>query len=220
MIDAPFTHRLLLLAAVFVVLAMWHFRRAPTRWREYAFLFLAGGLGGAVGVVNDFVTSAISPFYFETAKGLGSGVGLVDVAALGFQAGFVAAAFAACALLYANNSRPDASPVAYSRLFRLMVPPVVAASVFGVILAAFSQAIEAYPLVRYLEPTVPREEARRFLMVAAIHYGLYLGLVVGLVVSIRRVRQLRGTHAGLPNPRLEPTPHQPLLATRGSSARR
>lgn len=194
MISAPFPYRLLLLALVFASLAVWHFRKDPQRWQEYAFLFFTGSAGGVFGVINDFVTSRISPAYFEVAKGLESGPGFAGrVAALGFEAGFVAAALAACALLYANNPRGDVPRATYRTLCRMLAGCLAAALALAFALGIGVQFVDAYSLAHLTEPLVAAAAAGPFLAVTAIHLGLYVGLVAGVIVSVHTIRQHRLT---------------------------
>jgi len=196
MIGLPFAYRVLILAGIFTVLALLHARHDPSRWKEYAFVFLAACAAGVFGVLNDLITSSISPAYFEMAKEIPRGVGFIDrVIALGFQAGFVAGALTAGALLYATNPRPGLSRVAYSALGRTLLLPAILAVGFACVAGSVSTLIRPYSLLRHLDVLVPVHEARAFLAVAAIHAGLYAGLILGVVIAIRVVRRLHAVHA-------------------------
>jgi hypothetical protein len=195
MLGLPFFYRVLILAGVFTVLALLHARRDPSRWKEYAFVLLAACVAGVFGVLNDLITWSISPAYFEIAKEIPRGVGFAGrVIALGFQAGFVAGALTAGVLLYATNPRPGHSRVAYSVLWSALLLPAMLAMGFACVAGSASTLIQPYPVLRHLDVMVPLPEARAFFAVAAIHAGLYAGLIVGVVCAIRVGRRPRTVH--------------------------
>ena len=66
-----FLQRLILLLVVMIVVAAvdwWWYRKDAVRWREYLFLLVAGITGDTFGIINDQITAAISPEYFELGK--------------------------------------------------------------------------------------------------------------------------------------------------------
>lgn len=191
MIALPFAQRVLLLAAVFAAIAL--ISRDGSRWKEYLFLFVAAGAGGVYGVFNDLMTSAISPAYFEIGKDLARGQGFGGrVAELGFHAGFVAAAFAACALLYTNNPREGRPRLGYGELSRAFVLAGAIAVGAGCVAGIASLLVEPTWFLRTVDVVVPTSAARGFLTVAAIHAGLYLGFVIGVARSVWWIRGKRG----------------------------
>src|ERR1043166_1286552 len=164
MIGLPFAYRVLILAGIFTVLALLHARHDPSRWKEYAFVFLAACAAGVFGVLNDLITSSISPAYFEIAKEIPHGVGFVGrVIGLGVQAGFVVGALTAGVLLYATNPRPGLSRVGYSVLCRALLLPAMWAIGIACVAGSASTLIQAYLLLRQLDVLVPVHEARSFL---------------------------------------------------------
>lgn len=68
--------------------------REATKFREYGFVLLAGAIGAAAGLVNDLITSSISPDYFILGKGLEDGPGFrMQVAIFGLIVGLAAMLF-------------------------------------------------------------------------------------------------------------------------------
>jgi len=201
-----FSHRLLLLAGFFLALSAWHWRHDPSRWREYAFVFLVGSVAGVFGIFNDLVTSTISPAYFQIGKGIESGDGfLFRVLSLGFQAGFVAGALSACVYLYANNPNQRLPRVTYLTLCHSMLIPFAAVVVAGAVLGILAQYVLPSTLARTVYPFVPVLDARDFLIVAAIHAGLYVGLLVGVGWSVRCIRRERSVlRLEMPEPVISP----------------
>jgi len=204
MVPLPFLYRLAILAAVFAALSVWHFSHDPQRWREYGFVFIAGTAGALFGVLNDLLTSTISPAYFVVGKGIPPGAGFTTgVISLGFQAGFVAGALASCAYLYVNNPKPNTPRVSFSFLCLRMLHPAIVACILGLAFGLLVYFVEPQSIVRRVQPLVAPQEARGFVSVWAIHVGLYLGLVIGVVIGTRDIS--RNRNAALSNPRLERT---------------
>jgi hypothetical protein len=190
--------RVLLLAAVLAAIAVWDYRRTGElyRVRGYVFIFSVALVGGMFGLVNDLVTSSISADYFAFGKDLGPQEGLrARAVALGFQAGFGAAAFVAVLLLLANSHRKHPETVlSYPRLSLHALKPLGGALACGPLFAVVFHYLDPMrtraDLMEFLTP----DRAERFLLVWGVHWGLYIGALAGLVqafVDIRKTRKKR-----------------------------
>ncbi|MHC4648133.1 MAG: hypothetical protein ACYTBJ_21950, partial [Planctomycetota bacterium] len=77
--EIPYLYRvfaLLLLMSLSAAHDYWRNRGASRKWREYTFVVAGGLLAGLIGLLNDLITSSISPEYFCLGKGLAAGDGL------------------------------------------------------------------------------------------------------------------------------------------------
>jgi len=191
----PFELRIgafLALAALVAAIDLAFRRRAATRWREYLFLLAAASIGAVYGVINDRITSSISPEYFTLGKQIPSGSGFpAQVVRLGASAGFFGGAIAACALLYANNPHPRYNQLSYPRLARLALFPAALAFIGSILGAAIGYPGILGARAARLFPQLDSETAESFCRVWLIHVGLYLGLLLGTVVAFRGVRRAR-----------------------------
>ena len=197
--DIPFVQRLLLLVLLASVVVAWDLRRRgreARRWTEYLFLLGSGGAGAVFGVLNDLVTSHVSPEYFTLGKGIAAGEGFVGrVVQLGAEAGFVAAVVAAGLYLLANNPRRGRPSLPYRRLVRLSLRTLAVAAMSGAALGAVVFLAVPEDLSpgsgEELSPTV----RHGYLVVWSIHLGLYLGLGAAVVWGLTTI--IRG-RAALP----------------------
>jgi hypothetical protein len=192
--DVPFIYRLLALLAFLTAVSAWDLRRrgaGARRWRESVVLLAAGVLGAAFGLLNDQVTVTISPEYFTVGKGLAPGPGLrLRAGALGLQAGFAAGVVAACILVYANNPRPGRPSLPERRLFRLAWRPAVLAAACGAVLGAAASVLRPVSLLGEFREALEAPEEIPFLVVWAIHNGVYLGLAAGIAWAVLALRAL------------------------------
>jgi hypothetical protein len=163
-----------------------------TKWKEYGFVVLSGVIGALVGVLNDLVTSSISPEYFVVGKGLDPGAGLtVRAGLLGMKAGFSAGAIAGAVCLYAGTGGRTFPPLAGRSLLGLVWRPVALATTGAVILALTCRRLDPFGFAILLDETLDSHRMQRFLTVWWIHSGLYLGLLLGVVWIIRDITRLR-----------------------------
>lgn len=196
MLDSiPYSYRVALLVAVMSLIAAIDWRRNrqnATKWKEYAFVIVAGVVGAAFGFFNDLVTSSISPEYFVLGKGLPGGEGLTLRAGfLGMKAGFSAGAIAGAICLYAATRRSSNPPLAFRNILSFLWRPVVLAIIAASALALAFRQHDPFDFFAQLDCAVDSEQIRRFLLVWWIHAGLYLGLLVALVWIIADIVRLR-----------------------------
>ena len=134
----PFSYRIILLLGLMVVVASVDFyRKGPqaTKFREYGFVVITGAIGAAVGLVNDLITSSISPEYFILGKGLEEGPGLrVQAGLFGLQVGCSAGVIGGAISLYASRRKSAFPPIKYSRLCQMLWMPVIGAILCGIAL--------------------------------------------------------------------------------------
>jgi hypothetical protein len=188
--EIPYVYRVLTLVVLMALLAVWDYRRraASIKWREYLFVLAGGLLGGLMGLLNDLITSSISPEYFRLGKGLAGGPDLHTRAALlGLQAGFSAGAIAAAIFLYAaTRGRARLAPSCRTFLHFALKPlacAIVCVCLFPLLFRRFDPLNVAGTLQPLLEPG----RLSRFMLVWWIHSGLYTGLAAGLIWAIGRV---------------------------------
>jgi uncharacterized membrane protein YfcA len=60
---------LLFLMSVVAAIDWGRNRQGATRWKEYGFVIVSGVVGALFGLLNDLITSSISPEYFLFGKG-------------------------------------------------------------------------------------------------------------------------------------------------------
>lgn len=187
--DIPIYLRIVFLVAFLGIIAafdLYRRRDRATRWKEYLFLLFAGTIGAVFGVLNDLITSNLSPEYFEFGKGISAGPNFLnDVLLLGASAGFTAGIVSACVFLYVNNPKPDTPSLSYGQLQKMIAKPVGCATMGGILGYGLLNVLYFFPIAGDLRP-------RSFFSVLGIHWGLYLGLFIGIVwgvISIRRQRR-------------------------------
>lgn len=196
-----FADRVALLLGVLVLFALadWmRHRQEATRWREYLFLASAGILGAAFGAMIDLITSSISADYFIAGKGLSPGVGFkLEVATLGAQAGLVGGVVVGSLLLLANQPREGvvAPPLLLIRLlatcWRVFAFAVLSAILGGGVASIAKPTWFSIDLEGILDDAA----IRGFTTVFCTHLGVYVGAVVGLVLSVRSIRRARAIEA-------------------------
>jgi hypothetical protein len=188
----PFSYRVALLLGLMIVAAaidVW--RRGPnaTRPREYAFIWIAGLLGGLVGLANDCVTSSLSPDYFILGKGLGAGDGLRWRAGVyGFKAGLSAGIIGGAICLVARPRNSGFSTEQMRRALLALWMPVAGAVLVGVTLPIFAGRFDPMHLSARVDSLLNADQTARFLRVWWIQTGLYAGMVLGLAAMIVRQR--------------------------------
>ena len=192
----PYWCRIALLLLVLSLAAgidwLWN-RQKATKWREYGFVVVSGIVGTVFGLLNDLITSSISPEYFIFGKGLDPGEGLtLRAGVLGMEAGFSAGAIAGAICLYASTRNDGRPPLAYRRLLGFLWRPVALAVTMAIVLALFFRQLDPFGLSIQLDGILASQQMERFLTVWRIHAGVYLGLLMSLVWITRDIGRLRG----------------------------
>lgn len=186
---------LLILMAAIAAIDRLRNRQQATKWKEYGFVVLAGVVGAAFGLVNDLITSSISPEYFVFGKGLAAGAGLtIRAGILGMKAGFSAGAVAGAVCLYASTRNRSRPPLAYRKLLGLLWRPVVLAVTSGATLAILFHGYDPLGFSPELNRVLDSREVARFFTAWWVHCGVYVGLLLGvvwIVVDIGRFRNRR-----------------------------
>lgn len=191
-------------AAFFLLLAIVDLRqrgRAATRWREYLFLLACVGAAMIYGVLNDVITSTMSPEYFLYGKGLADRIGgtpsgfvlHVEAAKVGIKATWTAGLILGVALLIANNPRAGLPPLPYRRLFARLGWIVGSAIVFAVVLGVAGY-LECFGHFSDDFATMLRRDEmrpRRFQAVFGVHLGGYIGGLIGCAVAVVSVLRAR-----------------------------
>jgi hypothetical protein len=194
--NIPFGYRFVILILFLTIVAVWdyywHPQSATPRWKEFLFLLIVGTMGGLFGLFNDCITSSISPQYFILGKGIGNVANWrLNSLLLGAKAGFVAAIFAGCLMLYLNNPKPGLASMPQRALLRLTWKPLLISVLFGVILGISAYFIAPVSLLSEYRFLLNDLEMKNFLIVWAIHNGLYLGLYLSLCWLVFDIRKMR-----------------------------
>ncbi len=189
--------RLLILVLLMAIVALIDWRRRgqeATRWREYAFLLLAGLMGGFVGIANDHVTATISPEYFFIGKGIKLDDGFRrHVTELGFHAGLLAGVVIGGAFLMANNPKPNRPSLPAKKLVRFALYPIVGALVLVPLGSVSAYYLDPLNFSSDLSEALSPEQIGRFLAVWGIHLGLYASGLAGTIAGVLGIRRMRRT---------------------------
>lgn len=180
----------------FAALAYYDWRKHPgnpRRVKEYGFLFGVTMLAMAYGVLHDIITYHLSPAYYIYGKGLASAQDgfNADVVTLALKATWTAGLIGAVALLLANNPHPLWPQLPYVRLAAFAAVPfstsIGAEWSFGAVTWWCSSALRAH-----LELPPPTSLIdNRFLVVAGMHWGAYLGGALGVAAACWLIRRQR-----------------------------
>jgi hypothetical protein len=177
---------------------LWRRGRAATRYKEYAFIWFAGLLGGLVGAATDLVTSSISPDYFTMGKGLLGGEGFASrVALFGVQEGVSAGVIAGALCLYVSRRKSKFPPLGFGELLGLLWMPVVCAGAGALWVPWLAGRSDPAGLALQLGGGLPAARVPPFLRVWWIHTGLYGGLLAGLIWLVAVVLKRRRAGAVL-----------------------
>lgn len=165
------------------------YRKGPqaTRFREYGFIVIAGAIGAAVGLVNDLITSSISPDYFILGKGLEDGPNLrVQAGLFGLQVGFSAGVIGGAVCLFISQKKSAYPPIKCSRLLQLLWMPIAGAVLCGIAIPLVFSKFDPAHFSAQLKDVLDAGKLNRFRQVWWTHVGLYAGMIIGLVVMLFR----------------------------------
>jgi hypothetical protein len=230
--DRSLPYRIAVGVSIFATLAIVDLRRngsRATRWCEYAFLLACVLLAMTYGIVNDLITSRISPEYFLYFKGALDRVsndaamnpeahrGELDMQAVRigalatWTAGLVAGAF----VLVANSF--GGWPRLSMRRLAWFVPPIFIAAIVGAIALGVLGGKGGLIGMGDFREMVARDEFRpfRLMCVYGIHLGGYVGWLLGLIAAILMTLQARRERAGgRQSSAASPVPSVPAEASR------
>jgi hypothetical protein len=164
-----------------------------TKWREYAFLWIAGLLGGVVGMVGDNTTATLSPEFFLYGKGIALGDGFRwRVTEFGFHAGLVAGVVIGGIFLLANNRKPGRPGLAYLRLIRFALRPIGLAALCIPLIAPLVYFFDPLGIGADFQILLPRpEQMRGFLLVWGTNIAMYTGGLLGTLWGVFGIRRAR-----------------------------
>ena len=169
----PFVYRIALLLGLMMVVSLVDFYRKgakAAKYREYGFIIMTGAVGGAIGFVNDLITSSISPAYFILGKGLEESPDLRMQAGLfwlrvGISAGDIGGAVS----LYACRRKSAYPPVDMSRLYRMLWMPVTGAIFCGLAFPLVFSTFDPARLAAQLDTLLDAGRISRFRQVWWTH---------------------------------------------------
>lgn len=163
--------------------------REASRAKEYAFLLLTTFAAVVYGVVHDQITATISPEYFLVWKGLATdplpwriAVTLVAVRS-SWWAGLLAGV---CFLLANNPSRSGRRRLGYGELARLAAVPPAVALVTAVACGA-ANVVDPLGAAARVGPLVAQPRLGAFMFVWGVHFGSYVGALVGVAWVMWRI---------------------------------
>lgn len=176
--------------SVFLMLAIIDFKKygwKSERLREYAFLIYCVGLAVFYGIINDFVTSKISPEYFIIGKGIKSGDDFdARVAWLAVQGSYWVGLLLGIILLVANNRYKDYPRLSILRLKFYPILPFLFAIFLSIMMYFYGHE-------SLQDDATGLKDATSFYAVMNIHKGAYLGSLIGgilaiLILALKRIR--------------------------------
>lgn len=180
-------YRIVCGVAIFALLGFydrWKHPEDPRRTKEYLFLVLATGAAVCYGILNDLITSVLSPEYFRYGKGLaGEGYGFTrQVVILAIKASYGFGLLIGASYLMLNNPKQNVPQLSYSRLFRALLWPLCGAVLLAVCCGVGGAFIHFFA-------DLPRGMSN----VRLIHMGSYAGALLGAIAGgITIYRQRRG----------------------------
>ena len=195
--DQTLPYRLGLAALFFLVMGVRDWIKHPenpTRLREYEFLLSGMVLWILYGIVHDHITATISPEYFLQAKGLASSSHPFRwaVTLLATKATYGPGALMAALFLITNNPKPNLPQLPYGELFRLCLVTLALAGLVAVLLGLLSMFLgDSTDLVGLVAQHGAQERSSQFMLVWGIHFGSYIGAVLGTVWSVIQIGRRR-----------------------------
>ena len=192
--EIPYAARVAALVALMAIVAAvdyWRHRERATRWREHAFVLAAGLIVGLFGMVNDLLTSTISPDYFVIGKDIPADTLPWGAMTLGFQAGFSSGAIASAVCVWVATRRSGHPPMPLAKLALLLWRPFVLAVVLAVTFFLLLSSFNPLDFRAKIGTLLSDSQVDSFLRVWWIHLGLYVGLLGGVVWSIVAVVRWR-----------------------------
>jgi hypothetical protein len=189
MFEISYSARLLLLLALMGSVAVYDYCRhkhEATKWKEYSYILACGLIACVYGMANDSITFKISPDYFIYGKSLRGSNLETKVLILGAQAGFVAGLIGGMVFLIFNGK----VKAGYWYLFGLLRYPIILACAGGVVFAFLLNGQDPLGYVEIMNEALSPVEVDRFMRVWWAHCGTYLGFVVGVIVAVKKLREV------------------------------
>jgi hypothetical protein len=169
---------------------VWRNRAQAAKYREYAFVLIAGIAGGLLGLANDLITSSISPEYFTLGKGLAEGGDLRWRAGLfGLKEGLSAGIIGGAVCLFACARKRSLTAAQARRLLGGLWMPLSGAVLIGLALPRLAGRLDPLGISASLSSLLNADQIIRFRQVWWTHTGLYAGTVTGLAALIMRRRE-------------------------------
>jgi predicted benzoate:H+ symporter BenE len=137
----------------------------------------------------DSVTSSISPEYFVLGKDLPQEDFGKQVLLFGAKTGFSGGAVTGAILLFACGTKLQNG---WRNILRNLWIPVVSAILAGTLLPVLASNFDPLSYAAKLKGLLTADQLRHFQYVWWIHSGFYLGLILGLLWMIIRLRKNKG----------------------------
>lgn len=161
----------------------------PKRAKEYGFLASTTLFSVVFAIIHDFITFSISSEYFYIAKGLGRNIEFYpDIIWLAVKASYWAGIIVGLIFLVANNPKDKMMQLEYKILCRKLLYPLF----FGLGLAVLGYFISFFAFPFF---SIGAEELlefpQNFEQVAFIHWGTYIGVLIGSIYGAIHILKVR-----------------------------
>ena len=163
--------------------------REASRAKEYAFLLLTTFAAVIYGIVHDQITASISPEYFLVWKGLATDPRpwRIAVTLVAVRSSWWAGLLAGVCFLVANNpTRSGRRRLGYGELGRLAAVPPVVALVTAAACGAVN-VVDPLGVGARVRELVAKPRLAAFMFVWGVHFGSYVGALVGVAWATRRI---------------------------------
>lgn len=161
----------------------------PKRAKEYLFITLTTILAICFAILHDFITFNISKEYFSIAKELGDTVKFYpDILVLAITASYWVGIIIGVVFVVSNNPSKTLPQISYGNLAKVSFIPFT---------TAILTACLAFALSKIIAPIFSKNgihiiyDPAAFESVAFIHWGTYIGALLGLIVSVFIIRKKR-----------------------------
>lgn len=163
--------------------------RNPKRLKEYLFIASISIIASAFGILHDFVTFSISREYFTIAKRLGDGIKFSpDIVKLAVSATYWVGIVVGVVFVILNNPKDSVPQLRYSKLYRklgIILGAIITSSTVGFVVSYVASPYFSIGGESFLK------DPQAFEQVAFIHWGSYIGALIGLLISAYKIFQLR-----------------------------
>ena len=159
------------------------------RLQEYLFVLSLTLISALYGIFHDWITFQISNEYFAIAKGLGPQSSFFPaVIKLAIKASFWTGTLIGVFFLMANNKHPRLNSLNYKDLYK-RVPWIFICSMLGTTIGAAVSIVHRPYFSEGADDLIKNPNS--FEMVAHMHWGTYLGGLLGAAWMISQIRTAR-----------------------------
>lgn len=173
---------------VFAIIDLIKNPQNPVRAKEYGFFASTCLLASLFAILHDLVTFNISKEYFEIGKGLGNiQYFFPSVATLAIKGSYWVGIVVGISFLVINNPSLKYPQLSYKKLYRILLTPFYFSIIFSCI--GYFSSFAFFPTITTNMSSI--KEPKLFENVLFMHYGTYLGALVGTIVGMFQIQILR-----------------------------